>query len=408
MPTTPFRTRAGALLRRVAGAGRATEAGGIGLAVATVVALVWANWPGSLSYQTVWEATAPWSSPLGLTLSLREWINDGAMVGFFTLVGLEIRREMTAGELRSWHRCATPLVAAAVGMAVPALLYTAILHGGPGAGGWGIPMATDVAFAIGALAVLARGVSPRVRVFLLTLAVADDIGSVIILVVVYSRRIDGVALGAGLAFLGAMVLVRSRAAPAAWVFWLLGAACWWAFVHAGVEPAVVGFAIGLCLPTTSKRARGGTGRAWGRGPRHWEHRLEPWVNLAVLPAYALANTGLRVAGSGLGSGAALRILVAVVVARVVGKTVGIGAAAVAVSRVAGPRYRPRIAPRPLLGVGALASIGFTVPLLIIRSALPDGPLVAGATAGLLVTTVIGFALGAVLFAIPRGGSYARR
>jgi NhaA family Na+:H+ antiporter len=245
-------------------------------------------------------------------------------------------------------------------------------------------MATDVAFALGALALVAPRSSPRARVFLLTLAVADDIGSVVILVACYSHHVAWAALGAGLGFLAAMVLLRRRAMLPAWACWLLGALSWWAFVNAGVEPAVVGVALGLCLP------------AGGPGASDYERRLEPWVNLAVLPTFALANAGLRLTGSGLGSGAALRVLLAVVVARVIGKPVGIAASTWAVARAGGGRFDPHLDGRARVGVGALASIGFTVPLLIVRAALPDGALAAGATAGLLVATAIGLATGGVL------------
>jgi NhaA family Na+:H+ antiporter len=365
-------------------ASRGDRAGGIGLAVGAAVALVWANWPGSHSYESAWNAIAPWSHTLGLDLSVRDWVNDGLMVGFFALVGIEIRREVTQGELREWRRGAAPIVAAAAGMALPALIYVALVSGRPGAGGWGIPMATDVAFALGALALVAPKGSGRARVFLLTLAVADDIGSVVILVAFYSADVAWVPLVAGLACLAAMGLIQSRLHMPAWAYVVLGALAWWAFVHADVEPAVVGVAVGVCLaPLQGDLSRG-------------ERSLEPLVNLAILPLFALANVGLRLVGSGLGSPTALRLLVAVVVARVVGKPLAIAAATSAVTRVAGPGYAPRLDRRHRVGVGALASIGFTVPLLIIRAALPDGPLAAGATAGLLIATALGLAAGAIL------------
>ncbi len=366
-------------------ASRGDRAGGIGLAVAAAVALVWANWPGSHSYEAAWNAIAPWSHTLGLELSLRSWVNDGLMVGFFALVGIEIRREVSQGELRQWRRGAAPIVAAAAGMALPALIYVALVSGHPGAEGWGIPMATDVAFALGALALVAPKGSGRARVFLLTLAVADDIGSVVVLVAFYSADVAWVPLVTGLACLAAMASLQSRRRRVpAWACVVLGALAWWAFVNAGVEPAVVGVAVGVCLPPLlGDLSRG-------------ERTLQPLVNLAILPLFALANVGLRLVGSGLDSPTALRLLVAVVVARVVGKPLAIVAATSAVNRVAGPGYAPRLDGRHRVGVGALASIGFTVPLLIIRAALPDGPLAAGATAGLLIATALGLAAGAIL------------
>ncbi|MDQ1441088.1 MAG: Na+:H+ antiporter, NhaA family [Acidimicrobiaceae bacterium] len=378
-----------AIARRVLGAGRGDRSGGIGLAAAAAIALVWANWPGSRSYDATWSAIAPWSHALGLKLSVRDWINDGLMVGFFTLVGLEIRRETSEGELRSGRRSASPILAAGAGMVLPALIYLAAVQGHPGAGGWGIPMATDVAFALGALALVAPRGSGRTRVFLMTLAVADDIGSVIVLVAFYSADVAWVPLVGGLGCLAAMGILHLRRLLPWWACVALGALSWWAFVNAGVEPAVVGVAVGLCLVPLPQGEH-----------QRGERLLEPFVNLAILPLFALANVGLRLVGSGLGSGAALRVLVAVAVARLVGKPVAIAAATLAVTRLAGPGYDPRLDRRAVVGVGALASIGFTVPLLIIRAALPDGPLAAGATAGLLIATALGFATGAVLFRSP--------
>ncbi len=207
MPTPPPAPTT-STARRLAALGRGDRAGGIGLAGAALVALVWANWPGSLSYQTAWGSIPRLSTSLGLHLTWRGWVNDALMVGFFALVGLEIRREMTVGELRSWRRSATPILAAAAGMLVPALIYLAILHGQAGSRGWGIPMATDVAFALGALALVAPGASPRTRVFLMTLAVADDIGSVVVLVCFYSQHVSVGALAVGLLCLALMGIER--------------------------------------------------------------------------------------------------------------------------------------------------------------------------------------------------------
>ena len=175
--------------------------------------------------------------------------------------------------------------------------------------------------------------------------------------------------------------------------------------RAGIEPAVVGVAVGLCLPATLRWEREGARPRPDRGPRHRERRLEPWVNLMVLPVFALANAGLQVVGSGLGTHDAIVVFVAVVVARLVGKVVGVAGATWGLVHLGDPRRDVRLIGAHRLGVGALAGVGFTVPLLIIRTALPDGPLAAGATAGLLVATVIGVAIGAALFRWPvRGAS----
>lgn len=368
---------------------RGDRAGGTGLALASVAAMVWANWPGN-TYARFWRTVAPWSAPIGLHLDLRTWVNEGALVAFFALVGLEIRREVTAGELRHVRRATVPVLAALAGMALPAGIYALAVGAGPAQHGWGIPMATDVAFALGALALVARAPA-RARVFLMTLAVADDVFSIVILVVFYNRGVNLVWLAGGLAALAVAALVWARRLPG-WALRVgLVAFCWWALLHAGIEAAVTGVALGVLGPARPRRHHRARVRAW-------ESRLEPWVNVAVLPLFALANIGITLSASTLTDAAALRVFVSVVLARVIGKPVGITAGALLTRRVLADVTQPRISRRRLAGVGALASIGFTVPLLVIAEAFPAGPLATAAVAGLLASTLVGAAIGAALFA----------
>jgi NhaA family Na+:H+ antiporter len=313
---------------------RTDRAAGVTLAVATAAALAWANANGD-GYRSTWSSVPSWLGITGLHLSARAWVNEGLMTLFFVVIGLEIRREMTAGELRSWRRASRPLLGAVGGMAVPALLYLLIVHDSGAGHGWGIPMATDVAFSLGALALVGSHASLRLRVFLMTLAVADDILSVVLLVAVYSAdlaAIVGVAVGLG----GVLVVA----------------------------------------PRLSSKG----------GPRSWERRLTPVVNIGVLPVFALANVGVDLSRLDLGSAVALRVFLAVLVARMIGKPLGIWPA------VGAGRVRER------LGVGAAASVGFTVPLLIVRAAFGEGLLADSATAALLTSTVLGSMATAVLLA----------
>jgi NhaA family Na+:H+ antiporter len=347
--------------------------------------LVWANVAAG-SYRDTWHHAI--SIP-GLRLAAQEWVNQGLMVAFFALVGLEIRREISGGQLRSWSRAAVPVGAALGGMAVPALVYAAVLHGNAGSGGWGIPMATDVAFALGALALVATAASSRLRVFLLTLAVADDIASIAILVCFYSRDVRLWSLLGAAGCLAAMVAVHLSRARAGALPIVLAALAWWALVHAGVEASVVGVAIGLLVPPAAGNVRS------------WEHRLEPWVNVVVLPVFALANVGVTLAGSRIFSQGALGVFVAVLLARAVGKPVGIAGTTWVLTRGGHHHDRMHLHARDRVGLGAIAAVGFTVPLLIVRAALPAGPLAAAATVGLLVGSVLGVIGGAVVMRRPR-------
>ena len=373
---------------------------GVSMTLATVAALLWANLAAG-SYRAFW--TRSLAVP-GLDLSAQEWVNQGLMVAFFVLVGVEIRREIAGGELRSWRKASAPVAAALGGMAVPAVIFAVVVHGGPGARGWGIPMATDVAFALGALALVSKGPSTRARVFLLTLAVADDIASIAILVAFYGRDLHPWSLVGAVGCLVVMVGVRaSRQGSTPWLLGL-GALAWWALVHAGVEASVVGVGIGLLLAPVGGRVRSkdrSPRRAERRRVRSLEHRLEPWVNVVVLPVFALGNVGVKIAGSGLFSGAALNVFVAVLIARVVGKPLGIATTAWIVTRSGTRHDQLHLGRRERVGVGAIAAVGFTVPLLIVHAALPAGPLAAAATCALLAGSVLGAVTGAVVLRVPR-------
>jgi Na+/H+ antiporter NhaA len=372
--------------------------------VAALVALAWANWPSS-SYTSTWRAEAPWSSALGLSLTWQDWINQGLLLVFFTVIGLEIRREITAGELRSVRRAAAPVVAALAGMAAPALIFVAAVNGGPGAGAWGVPMATDVAFALGALALIGSG-SGRTRVFLMTLAVADDVASIVVLLVFYSHRTNLGWLVAGLGILAVVTVAWAGRWPVGPGRVLAALAAWWAMLHAGVEAAVVGVAVGTFGPH-----RTGPGRTpgWSRpGVRAWELRLEPAVNLVVLPLFALANVGVRLDGSTFTDGPARRVFLAVLAARLLGKPLGITGGTRLVGRVAPDASQPRIDRRQLLGLSTVASVGFTVSLLIVTEALPVGPLADAATTGLLSASVLGAAGATLILRTGRARPRARR
>jgi NhaA family Na+:H+ antiporter len=246
-------------------------------------------------------------------------------------------------------------------------------------------MATDVAFALGALALVSRDVSVRARVFLLTLAVADDILSIAVLVCFYSGDLRVWRLAGAIAGLAAMTAVSFSRARLPVLSIVLAALTWWALVHAGVEASVVGVAIGLLIVPVATRVR---------TVRSWEHHLQPWVNAAVLPVFALANVGVRFAGSNLFSRPALDVFVAVLVARVLGKPLGIAITARATTGM-NLSFRERV------GVGSVAAVGFTVPLLIVHAALPPGPLVAAATCALLAGSVLGAVGCAVVLRSPR-------
>jgi Na+:H+ antiporter, NhaA family len=386
-------------------------AGGLALLAATVVALAWANSPWKEAYEGLWRVEL--AVRLGtweLSEDLRGWINDGAMTLFFFVVGLEIKRELSTGELSDARVAALPVIGAAGGMIVPAALYTALSAGGPGAPGWGIPMATDIAFTLGVLALLGRRLPASLRVFMLTLAIADDIGSILVIAIFYSRALDVTALGAAFALLATVWSLR--ALKVSWVpaYAALGAGLWLAVLSSGVHVTVVGVTLGLLAPArppdgapsplpsgplSARGARSAARRLHASVPvaERLEHLLHPWVSYAVLPLFAVANAGLVLEAGMLQAVAVSPVARAVVVSRVVGKLVGITGAAWLAVRLGIASRPPEMGTRLLVGGALLAAVGFTVPLFVARVALPPA-LVDQATLGLLLGSVFAAALGA--------------
>lgn len=358
------------------------------MAVAVAAALVWSNISGP-SYVAVWSHGLRWSVVPSIS-TVRGWIDDGLMTLFFFAVGLEIGRERANGSLRGARNAALPMIAAAGGMAGAALAYLATAHALDPAvvRGWGVPMATDVAFTLGAMALLGRRVPPALRAFVLALAVADDVGSVLVLAVVSSARVEPWALAAAVIVLAAAVVVRRWAPVAWWPYALAAVADWLLLARAGVEPALAGAFVGMVVPCA------GSGRASASG--RIEARVAAASILGVLPVFVLASSGVTFSRFPWDAGTR-GVLAAVLAARMVGKTGGIALAAAllvgsgVVCLPAGIRWRQ------LVGAAAMCGMGFTVPLLFAAAVFSGQPGLMDATRlGLLGGTVAAFGLGAAL------------
>ena len=370
---------------------RSDVAGGVVLTVAALVALVWANSPWRHTYPQLWEHTVRLDGHqlTGFT-TVREWVNGGLMAVFFLVVGLEIARERRDGELADVRTAIVPLVGAVGGMAGAGLVYVLIVHTGPGATGWGIPMATDIAFALGALALLGRRVPPGLRLLLLTLAVADDIGSVLVLALFYSSQPHLSALVGAAAVAVAMVLARRYGVRPAWPYLVAGVALWILLAGGGVEPALAGVVVGVLIAGAASPA--GTDPA-GR----LENAVAPVSAYLVLPVFAVANAGVSIDSSIFQHPGATAVFVGIVVARVVGKLGGITLACLAVVSLGWGRLPTGVRWVHVAGGAAIAGIGFTVPLLIADKAFSSHPhLVAVTTVGLLAGSVAAFGVGAVI------------
>jgi Na+/H+ antiporter NhaA len=383
-----------------------TEAGGaLILLSAAIAALVWVNVDAS-SYDALWGTTLSVDlGGAGVALDLRHWVNSGLMTFFFFVLGLETRREFDLGELRERRRFALPLLAGIGGMATAIAIYLAFNMGGSSALGWGIAMSTDTAFALGLLALVGR-LPDRLRVFILTVVVVDDILALVVIATVYTEQVKVSALLAALGVFGAVLVVRALGVRQALVYALLGAATWVALLESGVEPVVLGLAMGL-LTYAYPAARSDLERAGDRFREFREQptpelersarnelrsvisaneRLQllyhPWTSYVIVPLFALANAGIAIDGGFLERAFSSPITLGILFGYVVGKPVGILGTSWLVARLSRQRLRPPVGWAAVAGGGTIAGIGFTVSLLVATLAF-DGPQLEEAKLGIL-------------------------
>jgi len=335
---------------------RLETAAGFLLMAAAVVALILANSPAAPIYRTILAI------PIGLpnaSLSLLHWINDGLMAVFFLLVGLEIKRELLAGELSSIKRAALPGIAAIGGMAVPALIYVAFNWGNPASlRGWAIPAATDIAFALGVLAILGNRVPMSLKVFLTALAILDDLGAIIIIGVFYTAKVSWVALGlasAGLALLFAFNrLGVRRIVP----YLVVGVLVWGAVLTSGIHATLAGVAVALMIPL-----RGEGAIKEDSSLHRLERALHPWVVYGILPVFGLANAGLSFAGLSM-TDLIAPVPLGIAAGLFVGKQVGVMVAAWMAVKLEWAEWPAGVTPTQIFGVAVLCGIGFTMSLFI--------------------------------------------
>ncbi|MFZ1925313.1 MAG: Na+/H+ antiporter NhaA, partial [Solirubrobacteraceae bacterium] len=390
-----------------------TETGGaIVLLLATVLALLWANSLWSSSYNSLWSTKLSISiGDGGISADLRHWVNEGLMTFFFLVVGLEAKRELDVGELRERTRLAIPVLAALGGMAVPIAIYLAFNSGGPGAHGWGAAMSTDTAFALGALALLTPVSATRLRVFLLTLAVVDDLFALLVITVAYTGHISKPALAVAIGLFALLIGLRYVPAWRRQLTVVVGLALWVAMFESGIDPVISGLAIGLVTsayppsredlerataltrsfreqptPELARSAQIGVASAISPNER-LQYALHPWTSYVVVPLFALANAGIHVTSGLLGDAISSPITLGIAIGYVVGKPLGILGASYLASRPRLHGVRPTLSFPSLAGGGAVAGIGFTVSLLISSLAF-SGERLQEAKLGVLASAVL--------------------
>jgi len=401
-----------------------SASGGLLLMAAAVVAMVLANSPWSEEWTAFWETQLTLSvGSLSFSQSLLHWINDGLMAIFFLVVGLEIKREVLVGELASVRRATLPIVAAVGGAILPALIFLALAGGGEASRGWGIPMATDIAFALGVLAILGSRIPLGLRVFLAALAIVDDLLAVLVIALFYTADLSLPALAAAgvilLALIGANVLGVRRPL----VYGLLGIALWMAVFQSGIHATVAGVLLAFTIPARTRidsdafveqaraivddfEGRTVDGEDASTEEHHaalWEleeatekaqapmlrieHVLQPWTAFLIVPLFALANAGVAIRGE-LTAIVVEPVFLGVLLGLVIGKQVGISLAAYAVVRLGFASLPDGVRWRHIYGVAWLGGIGFTMSLFIAGLAFGDGPQLAFAKVGILAASMV--------------------
>ncbi|EJN37340.1 Na+/H+ antiporter NhaA [Pseudomonas sp. GM84] len=402
---------------------------GIVLLIAAVTALIWANSPAAASYDALWHAPVTFGiGSLVFSQSLHFWVNDGLMTIFFLVVGMEIRREIHEGALSSLRQATLPMAAAVGGVAVPALLYLAFNHAPAEQQGWAVPTATDIAFAVGVLALLGKSIPSNVRVFLLALAIIDDIIAVLIIAIFYTGGLD--YSGFAVAALGLLLVIglQKIGVGSAYAYVVPGAIVWLGVLMTGAHPTLAGVILGLMTPVRSMplgqrpvdaishvtnellgRAKAPEGdssrlldplkqlrlaqRELVPPVTRVQGSLHPWVAYGIMPVFALANAGVSLSGIDLSASGPYWVMVAVAVALVAGKPLGIVLVSWLMVRLGWCALPAGVTWRSITLIGLLAGIGFTMSIFIANLAFVDPGALGAAKLGVLSGSVIAAVLG---------------
>ncbi|MEZ5380019.1 MAG: Na+/H+ antiporter NhaA [Acidimicrobiales bacterium] len=388
---------------------------GVALIVAALVALALANSPLAEDVAHFWHTHLHIAiGPVELDESLVHWVNDGLMTIFFLVAGLEIKRELAVGDLRDPRKAALPALAAAGGMIVPAVFYVLFAGGGDAGNGWGIPMATDIAFAVGILSLLGDRVPSPLKIFLLSLAIVDDLGAIVVIAVFYSSSLDFVSLGWAIGGVALMVALRKAGVWWTPIYVLLGIGIWYFTFESGVHATLAGVVCGLLAPATPHRPHVTVAEASEMSSFEelkeiiFETResisicdrlintLHPWSALLIIPVFALANTGVGLSATDVGNAATSGVGRAVFIGLVFGKPVGILLASMIAVRSGLATLPAGTSWRLMAGTASIAGIGFTVSLFISDLAFTDEELIADAKIGVLFASVAAGVIGASL------------
>ena len=412
--------------------------GGILLIIFTLIALVWANTSFSDSYHNLWHThiTVSLGNLLTLDYPLHYWINDGLMVIFFFTVGLEIKRELLVGELSSIQKSSLPIAGALGGMIIPAVLYSLLNAGGSGSGGWGIPMATDIAFVVGIMALLGPRIPLTLKIFVLALAIADDIGAVLVIAIFYTAEISTSALIVAAIVLVVLIILNRLGTKSLIAYSLLGIILWVAFLKSGVHATIAGVLLAFTIPASSRfdtkkfsdkvkefiNHFDSTGEHWKNvlnnaerqndvmaietscekvltPLQRFEHGLHPWVSFFIIPVFALANAGVTLSGLNIFEALFSEISLGIILGLFVGKQIGIFGFSFLAVKLKLASLPQGVNWKNLYGAGMLAGIGFTMSLFIAGLAFENPELLDLSKIGVLTGSIISGVFGFVFLKI---------
>lgn len=419
----PLGARVELIARRFAGW---AASGGFMLLASALIAMVLANSPWSEAYLRFWETEFSLGfGEAAFSLSLHHWVNDGLMVLFFFVVGLEIKREVTSGELADRKRAALPIAGALGGMLVPALIYMVVNRGGPGASGWGVPMATDIAFTLGLLALLGRRVPFALLVFVSALAIADDLGAILVIAFFYTESVSFPALGLSALIVVSLIGLSRSGFKRPWPYALLGAALWATVLVSGIHPTIAGVVLAMTIPLHSKPD---TGALLAQSTMALDHqqgidddvdreavavrtletviarlespadrirrRMEPWTAYGVLPLFAMANAGIPFTANAFDMTSPISL--GILLGLGIGKPVGIALFAWAATRIGLAKRPDQVEWVQILGAACLCGIGFTMSLFIATAAFADAAMLAEAKISVILASVAAAIVGGSL------------
>ena len=363
--------------------------GGAVLLVAAIAAMVWANAPFGETYETFWQTELTLGfGQFAITEDLQHWVNDGLMVLFFFVVGLEIKRELVVGELNDRSKALLPLIAAIGGVLIPGIIFISLNVGGVGQDGWAIPMATDIAFAIAVLALIGKRIPSGVRLLLLSIAIIDDVIAILIIALFFSKDISLVWIAVGAAGILTVYILQRIDVSRVFPYVVVGIIVWIAFLESGVHATIAGVILGLMTPAHPIKGR--------HVIEDLEHKLHPYTSLLIVPLFALANAGIVISATILSDATASMIFWGVALGLIFGKVIGIGSGIWVAQKLGWGKTPDGVSPAHVWGVAALGGIGFTVSLFIAELSFEVEQLLEYAKIGIFTGSIVSALIGVFL------------